>query len=84
MLAGDVCTQRAEFLLYPLVAAVEVIDARDDRRVLGRKASKDQRGAGSDVGAHNWSALKSLDAGYDRVELFSQTVAHVNEQLQLR
>src|ERR1700730_17500469 len=52
----------AELLFQPLEAAVEVVDAIDDRLPLRREAGDDQRNRGAQVGRHHRRAAQPLDA----------------------
>ena len=42
----DVGAEAAQFLLYGLIAAIDVIDARNMRLSLGHEPGEDERGAG--------------------------------------
>src|SRR5580692_2721365 len=58
----DVGAAGAKLLFQPLEAAVEVIDAIDDRLPFRRKAGNDERNRGAQVGRHHWRAAQALDA----------------------
>src|SRR5271163_2787631 len=61
----DVGATGAELLFQPLEAAVEMVNAIDDRLPLGRQAGDNQRDGGAQIGRHHRRAAQALDAADD-------------------
>src|SRR5258708_3076595 len=78
----DVGAASAELLFQPLEAAVEVIDAIDDRLPFRRNTRDDERNRGAQVGRHHRRAAQALDAAdYGRVALELDLRAEAGELL---
>src|SRR2546422_1683281 len=60
--AADRRPERLELLLQPLVAAVEVVDARDPGFAAGDETGQDERRGGAEIGRHDGRAAQHLDA----------------------
>src|SRR5271170_5676562 len=58
----DAAAQRAQLLLERFVAAVQVIDAVDDRFALRRQAGEHEACRGTQVGCHHLRSGKPFDA----------------------
>src|SRR5262245_49054099 len=56
--ALDARAERAQLGLQTFVAAVEVVDAVDERLPFGHQASDDEAGRGAQVGGHHRRALQ--------------------------
>src|SRR6516225_3148421 len=63
--ARDVGAAGAELLFKPLEAAIEMIDAVDDRLPLRRQRGDDQRHRSAQVGRHHWRAAQPLHPAHD-------------------
>src|SRR5579871_898573 len=63
--ARDVGAAGAELLFQPLEAAVEMVDAIDDRLPLRREACDYQRDGGAQIGRHHRRAAQALDPADD-------------------
>src|SRR5580658_416515 len=86
--ARDVGAARAELLFQPLEAAIEMVDAIDDRLSLRREARDDQRDRGAQVGRHHRRAAEAPDAadnGGVALELYARAEArqllHMHESV---
>src|SRR5260221_8955422 len=81
---GDVGAAGAELLSQPLEAAVEVIDAIDDRLPFRRKTCDDERNGGAEVGRHHGRAAQALDAAdHGRVAVELDLRAEAGELLDM-
>src|SRR3954451_19075526 len=78
----DPGAERAELCLERLVAAVEVIDAIDDRFAVGDQAGDHQSRRGAQVGRHDGRALQALDAAHDRAIALDRDVGAKALQLE--
>src|SRR5574343_1401483 len=56
-----------QLFLDPLVTAVEVVNAVDQRFALGDQGGDDQRSRGAQVGGHHGGAFQAIDAADDDV-----------------
>src|SRR3984885_9400629 len=78
----DVGAASAKLLFQPLEAAVEVIDAIDDRLPFRRKAGDDERNRGAQVGRHHWRAAQAFNAAdHGRVAVELDVRAETGELL---
>src|SRR6516164_816792 len=64
--AGNIGPASAELLFQPFEAAIEMVDAIDDRFPFRREARDDQRNRGAQVGRHHRRAAQALDAPDNR------------------
>src|ERR1700722_9395534 len=80
--ARDVGAAGAELLFQSLEAAVEVVDAIDDRLPFRRKAGDNERNRGAQVGRHHWRAAQAFDAAdHGRVAVELDVSAEASELL---
>src|SRR4051812_20122252 len=78
--ALDVGAESRELFLNALEAAVEMIDAIDDRFTLRRQARDDQADRSPKIGRHDRRAVELFDAAHDRGLVVDRDVgAHAHE-----
>src|SRR5690606_896149 len=63
--AANLGTQQLELLFDALVAAVDVVDAVDQRIAVGNQRRQHQAGRGAQVGGHDRRTLETIHPGDD-------------------
>src|SRR4029079_18233962 len=80
--SANVCTESAELLLDPFVAAVEMVDATDLCGVVGGETREDQRDARPQIRRHDGSARQSYDAAHHGIVALDRNVRAETHELE--